>query len=236
MLVRTARNGRGICRSWFGMSALSTSSPEPTVKGTPKAARANGNFGMDSDTKGLVNLKKNKNKKSSPAKWYFVSGFSRFMTKEDLRSVTNLDSLNIDYVLDESMLPSGSLLVLLQPGQAQTVFKEYARNHTHVFEDITVKPVTDTSIYKTASKFGINESTVLLHNVPRSYSVEDINYLFEDVNLAGKGIKKLSSSSKRFTISFLMYCASRADAEFATIRQDGMSIGGHRLRMHHYSA
>ena len=181
---------------------------------------------------------KNKNKKNKKRNlqnaWTCITGFSRFTTLNDMEMIASTKSLTFERVLDESMLPSGVWIVKSNVENVKSMLESYKKNYHHAFGKINVEPVTDLSIYKTPSKFGIDGNTVLLYNVPRGIDYEELQYVFEDISLDQKGIRKLSST-KKHSSSYLLFCASNDDADLAMLRNDGMCLGGNHLHMFRYN-
>jgi hypothetical protein len=181
----------------------------------------------------------NKNKVKS--KWCHISGLSKFTTGEDMREImsalatTSADKsdANIECILDDMMLPMGSWVVKTDADMGKKVVTSYFANKQSLYGKLTVVPVTDLSIYRTPSKFGIDSNTLLLYNIPRGIESEEINYVFEDIKFGKKGIQKVSFH-KHKTISYLLYCATSEDADLAMLRSDGMCLAGNRLLMFRY--
>ena len=171
--------------------------------------------------------------------WTHVSGFSKFATINDVRQMISSSTVKIEAVLNTSMLPTGSWIMESDVDNIKALLKKHSKQKYHLFDSFFLEPVTDLTMYSTPSKFGIDETgtAILLYNVPRGIEIEEILYIFEETKLGRRGIQKLNFTSpeKKYTSSFLMFCATREDAELAILRSDGMCLGGNHLHMFRYA-
>mmetsp|Transcript_17897 Transcript_17897/g.29931 ORF Transcript_17897/g.29931 Transcript_17897/m.29931 type:complete len:216 (-) Transcript_17897:292-939(-) len=183
------------------------------------------------------NKRHHKNNTKSKYDWSHISGFSRFATEDDVREqmltseVHGIPSMEV--ILDEMMLPSGSWLVKADSKKASLLISQQSKDKQSIHGPLVAERVTDLTLYRTPTKFGINSNTILLYNIPRTIETEEISYLFEDVQLGPKGIRRLTND-KIITTSFLLFCATRDDADLAVLRCDGMCVGGNHLHMFRY--
>lgn len=183
------------------------------------------------------NKRYHKNNTKSNYDWSYISGFSRFATEDDVREqtlTTNAHGIStMEYILDDMMMPSGSWLVKAERKKASQMISRQSKDKQSIHKPLIAERVTDLTMYRTPAKFGINKNTILLYNIPRTIETEEISYLFEDVQLGPKGIRRLTND-KIMTTSFLLYCATRDDADLALLRCDGMCVGGNHLHMFRY--
>jgi hypothetical protein len=176
---------------------------------------------------------KPKNSISNPEIVVEVSGFQTFSSKADIHKALEgqIAMDRLDCVFDADIFPNGSFLLKLEMDELKSL-------KTKISNGINLKKVAspqDVQAYRTASKLGITECTILAYNVPPSIGLDEMHYAFEDFSLAKKGITKLSrANASSLTSSFLLFFSTLQESERAMFRMNGVTLAGNHLYLHRY--
>jgi hypothetical protein len=87
--------------------------------------------------------------------------------------------------------------------------------------------------FQTTSKFGIDPQTVLAYDIAPTVDSEELNYALEEFSLETRGIRKIVGDKS--SVSFLIYFASRSEAERAVFQLNGSSFAGTNMHLHLYT-
>ena len=142
----------------------------------------------------------------------------------------------VDQVLEESLYPTGSwLATVVNTKHIQQLPRQHAIERDNV--KFTLRKVFNPESYRVASKFQIDDSTILLYDVPAVAGGEEVHYVFEDYALGKRGIRKVSNSvvDESNTTSFLVHFDTRIEAEKAMLELNASTFAGSELHMFLYN-
>jgi hypothetical protein len=185
-------------------------------------------------------------------------GFYPYESRSDILSLIGLDKkdllLTSEMVMDSilhpnTMLPTGRWLLKFDN------YQDYSRVTSHIngkSKEISrinyrwppssplvlniARNITEESKlfeFQTTSKFGIDPQTVLAYDIAPTVDSEELNYSLEEFNLESRGIRKIVGDKS--SVSFLIYFASRSEAERAVFQLNGSSFAGTNMHLHLYT-
>jgi hypothetical protein len=160
---------------------------------------------------------------------FIISGFSRFVSRQDL--VGKLGAMTptmIEPLLDPTYTPVGKYLVKFAPQCPIDSFRLEFNNSNRNKLNISVAPSSMEWIL--ASTLAITDCTVRCKILALKYETDDMLQLFEGFALRRNGIRKIPGETFYFLIDF----ASPEEAQRAVIEKGFTNLRGHPIELYWY--